>query len=383
MPLPRISKRTLLIAAVVVALVVVYLALSHQAPVKVVVKPAEFGMVQATVANTRTGTVKTCQRAQMSPSIGGKISKMPVKEGDKVKAGTILLELWNEDLQAELVSSQRDITAAKAKSTEACVTADVAEHEARRLTQLRAKGLISEELIDRAEGEARARRAGCDASKATVEAATARVEVIRANLERTRLRAPFTGTIADINGELGEFVTPSPVGIPTLPTIDLIDAGCLYVLAPIDEVDAPKIKPTMPANIILDAFAKERFPGKIRRIANYVLDREKQARTVDIEVEFLNVDKVPRMMPGYSADVEIVLAEKARTLRIPSEAVQEGQYVYVLPANDSTLQKRPLQIGLSNWQYSEVLEGLQEGELVVTSAEREGVKEGAKVVVEK
>lgn len=383
MHVTTLQRRLLIAAGLITLLATIYLAVSHQAPIKVVVKQVEIGMVQATVANTRTGTVKTCQRAQMSPSIGGKIAKLPVKAGDKVKTGQILLELWNDDLQAELQQTERDITAAIARSQEACVMADVSEHEAERLKQLHAKGLIAEEPKDRAVGDARARRASCDASKATIESARSRVDVIRAQLERTRLRAPFAGTVAEINGELGEFVTPSPVGIPTLPTVDLIDSQCLYVLAPIDEVDAPKIKPTMQANIIIDAFAKQRFPAKIRRIANYVLDREKQARTVDIEVEFLHADALPNMLPGYSADVEIILAEHNQVLRIPTEALQEGKYVYVLPADGDVLQKREIKIGLSNWQYTEIIDGLKPGELVVTSAEREGVKAGARVVAEK
>ncbi len=383
MLIPRPGKRLLIVAIIVLLLAAAFYALSRTAPVKVVVKAVEFGAVQSTIANTRTGTVKTCQRAQMSPSIGGKIAKLPVKKGDKVKLGEVLLELWNEDLQAELQLSERDIVTAKARAKEACVTADVSEHEASRMTQLHAKGLVSEEISDRAVGEGRARRASCDAATANIQSSLSRVDVVRAQLERTRLRAPFAGTVAEINGELGEFVTPSPVGVPTLPAVDLIDTQCLYVLAPIDEVDAPKVKSTMTANILLDAFAKQRFPAKIRRISNYVLEREKQSRTVDIEVEFLNVDGLPRMMPGYSADVEIILDQRERVLRVPAEALQEGNFVYVISASGDTLQKRLIQVGLKNWQHAEVLSGLNEGERVVTSPERVGVKDGARVVVEK
>ena len=76
----------------------------------------------------------------------------------------------------------------------------------------------------------------------------------RAALDKTRLTAPFGGTVAEINGELGEFVTPSPIGVPTPPAVDLIDTTSLYVSAPIDEVDAPDIRADMAAHISLDAF---------------------------------------------------------------------------------------------------------------------------------
>ena len=67
--------------------------------------------------------------------------------------------------------------------------------------------------------------------------------------------------IAKVNGELGEFVTPSPVGIPTPPTVDLIDGSCLYISAPIDEVDAPRVQAGLKARISLDAFPNQTFPG--------------------------------------------------------------------------------------------------------------------------
>ena len=68
-------------------------------PIEVVVKPVARGMVESTVANTRAGTVKACRRAKLSPSIGGQIARLPIREGDRVKAGDLLLELWNKLLK--------------------------------------------------------------------------------------------------------------------------------------------------------------------------------------------------------------------------------------------------------------------------------------------
>jgi HlyD family secretion protein len=92
--------------------------------------------------------------------------------------------------------------------------------------------------------------------------ATAKLDVIRANLEKTRLIAPFDGVIAQINGELNEYLTPSPPGIATLPAVDLIDNSCFYVEAPIDEVDAPSIRLGMSARVSLDSYGKRRFEGR-------------------------------------------------------------------------------------------------------------------------
>ena len=107
--------------------------------------------------------------------------------------------------------------------------------------------------------------------------AQARVEVARVARGRTVLIAPFDGTVAKIVGEVGEYSTPSPPGVPTPPAIDLIDDTCLYVEAPMDEVDAPKIRPGQPVRISLDALPKQSFPGKVKRVAPYVSAVEKQA----------------------------------------------------------------------------------------------------------
>jgi len=360
------------IAAAVTAL---FVWLSRERPVNVIVKKADTGAVQETVANTRAGTIEACRRAGISPSIGGQISSLPVKEGDIVEQGQVLMELWNQDIQAQYELAQSETKAANANASQVCVRAEVANRESQRQKKLQKKNLSSEEAVDRADGEARAQKAACNAARATSEVSEAKLKVIRAELERTRLSAPFAGIVAEVNGEIGEFVTPSPVGIPTPPAVDLMDISCLYVSAPIDEVDAPRIRVKMKANISLDALAGEVFEGAVKRIAPYVLEVEKQARTVDVEVDFICQQDCENMLPGYSADIEVILDEQDNVLRIPTEAILEGNKVLVFTA-DNLLQQREIKTGLSNWEWTQVVEGLSEGEEVVVSVEREGVEDG-------
>ncbi len=357
--------------------------LNRPQPVAVVVARVETGVVQDTVANTRAGTVKAHRRASLSPPVGGQIANLPVGKGDSVKAGQLLLELWNEDLAARVMLAREEAAAAAARAREACVVADVAQRDARRLKRLFEKGVASEEQRDNAQGQATAKTAACAAARANVEVSKARLDVARALLDKTRLSAPFDGTVAEINGEVGEFVTPSPVGIATPPAVDLVDMSRLYVSAPIDEVDAPAVRKGMVAYISLDAFNGRRFPGTVSRVASYVLDREKQARTVDVEVDFDDPRDTENMLPGYSADIEVVLAERDEVLRIPSEAILEGNRVLVYREADATLESRDIRSGLSNWQFTEVLSGLEAGEQVVISVDREGVEDGAPAVIER
>jgi HlyD family secretion protein len=350
--------------------------MSRSKPVQVAVVVAERGTVSASVTNTRAGTVDACRRAGMSPAMGGQIANLPVKEGDAVETGQILLELWNDDLRAEVEFANRDAAAARSRAKEACVIADVARREADRLSKLRAQGLASEEAAEKAVGDANARAAACAAGGAAARVSESRVDVVLANMERTRLRAPFPGVIAEINGELGEFVTPSPVGIPTPPTVDLIDNTCLYISAPIDEVDAPRVKTGLPARISLDAFPNRRFAGHVRRVAPYVLDMEKQARTVEVEAEIDDPDK-GSLLPGYSADVEVLLDSREDVVRVPSSVVIDGSKVFVLDEAAGILREQTIEAGLANWEFTEVISGLSAGDLVVSSIDREGVEDQA------
>ena len=348
-------------------------------PVAVTVAEVQRGTVVASVSNTRAGTVDACRRAGIAPTMGGQLAKLPVREGDAVVARQILLELWNDDLQAQLLLARRDAVAAMARADEACVRAEVAARDAERLVSLRERGLSSEEETDRARGNAKATAAACKAGRETARVSDAQVEVAQANLERTILRAPFDGVIAKINGELGEFVTPSPVGIQTPPTVDLIDDSCLYISAPIDEVDAPAVRAGQTAMVTMDAFPGQKFPGVVRRVAPYVLDLEKQARTVEIEAEIRDRGEA-NLLPGYSADVEVLLATRENVLRVPSQALIEGRRALVLA--NGVLEEREIRRGTSNWEFVEVLEGLKEGELVVLSVDRAGVVAGAAAVRE-
>lgn len=355
--------------------------LSRPKPVAVTVAEVQAGDVLATVANTRAGTVDACNRARLAPPMGGQIARLPFREGNSVKAGEILLELWNQDQRAQVSQAEREAVAARSRTREACVNSAVAAKNATRIRKLRTENLVSEGDTERAVGEADARAAVCDAARDQEKVSQARIDVARAALERTILRAPFDGVVAEINGEVGEFVTPSPVGVPTPPTVDLVDGSCLYISAPIDEVDAPAVREGQRASISLDAFPNQRFPGFVRRVAPYVLDTEKQARTVEVEAEIENPRKY-NLLPGYSADVEVILENRENVLRIPSQAILDGKRVLVLDPATGLLASRDIVKGVANWEFTEIRSGLAAGELVVTSVDREGVADGAAAVRE-
>jgi HlyD family secretion protein len=374
-PWPR---RVLIAVAVIAALAALVWWFGRPKPVKVVLTEVGRGTVEATVSNTRAGTVEACLRTKLSTIAGGRIEVLAVKEGDKVRKGQLLMQLWNDDQQAEQRLAQAALETARKRVVEACTVADNAVREAERRRDLFKQGFISESAYDSARVEADARSAACTTAKTDVAQAQARVEVARVARGRTVLIAPFDGTVAKIVGEVGEYSTPSPPGVATPPAIDLIDDSCLYVEAPMDEVDAPKIAVGQPVRITLDALPKKSFPGKVKRIAPYVSAVEKQARTVDIEATFDDPASAGRLLVGYSADVEIILDVRRDVVRVPTSALLEGGRVLVLAGGK--LAERKVKTGVANWEYTEIVDGLAAGDRIVTSLEREGVKAGAAAV---
>ena len=374
--------RRLLIALVVVLLLAGGLWwATRPKPIGVVVREIELGTVESTLANTRAGTVEACQRTKLSTITGGRIEVLAVKEGDRVRKGQLLMKLWNDDQQAQSTLAVSQVVTARYRVNEACAVAANAEREADRQAALRARGFVSGAREDSARSEALAKRAGCQAATADVAQSEAKVSLTRVEQGRTVLYAPFAGTIAKIVGEVGEYSTPSPPGVPTPPAIDLIDDSCLYVKAPMDEVDAPKIVAGQAVRISLDALPKQSFPGRVKRVAPYVSAVEKQARTVDIEATFDDPAAPGKLLVGYSADIEVILATRDKVVRVPTSALLEGGRVLIAGA-DGRLAERRVKTGLANWEFTEVLEGLAAGERVVTSLERAGVKAGAPYVID-
>lgn len=372
----------LLIPVLALILYFTYRHLAGEKPIKVTVHPVESGAVEATVSNTRAGTVKARHRANLTPAIGGQIATLNVRKADTVKAGQVLLTLWNKDIAADLQLAQSEAAAAEAASREACLMAEFTLRQAKRLTELRQSRTTSESAYDEAVSGAKAKQAACQGAAARVEVSRARVEAAKAMLERTVLVAPFDGIVAEVNGEVGEYITPSPPGIATLPAVDLINMETLYVAAPIDEIDAAQIRPEMTVRISLDAFPKRSFAGKVRSISPYVLELAKQARTVEIEADFADHSAPANLLAGYSADVEIILDARAKVLRIPTEALLPDGAVYLVTQDGRHLQRKPVSAGLANWKFTEIQAGLQQGDQVVTSIDRPGLADGVLIQIE-
>ncbi len=112
------------------------------------------------------------------------------------------------------------------------------------------------------------------------------------------VRAPFAGVLADRSTEVGEWITPSPPGVPIPAVLDLIDPGSVYISAPIDEVDSGRVRAGQEVRVTVDSRPGEKLAGRLVRVAPFVLDVLEQNRTVEVEVDLADSAVASSLLPG-------------------------------------------------------------------------------------
>ncbi|HJO05409.1 MAG TPA: efflux RND transporter periplasmic adaptor subunit [Acidobacteriota bacterium] len=348
-------------------------------PIEVSVLQPTRGRVESTITNSKAGTVKAQRRASLSPEIGGRVVDLPLRAGSEVQRGQILMRLDDSTHRAQLEKARRDIATAEARHREACLAADHARREHARHQELAERQIVSQNMLEQLESRAQTSAAGCDAAAAAVASAQAAIALLESELRKTVLRAPFGGVVSELSIELGEYTTPSPPGLPIPPVMEIIDTTSIFISAPMDEVDSARVVAGQRVRTTVDSHPGKSFPGKVVRVAPYVLDIEAQNRTVEIEVELDDQELASSLLPGTSADVEVILETHDAALRLPTATLLEGNAVLVV--EEGKLVRREVQVGLRNWDFTEILSGLGTTDRVVSSLDRAEVQPGAEVLI--
>ena len=369
-------KRLAVVLVIVASGVTLRYTLFRSKPVPVTVFVVARGPVEDTVTNSKAGTIMTRHRAKLSPALGGRVAEVRIETGDRVVAGQVLLRIDDTEYRARVVLSERALAAAEEGAKEACLGAELAVRELTRAEDLARDRVVSEQMLDQARNRKDATAASCEAARARASQLASEVEVTRTELAKTVLRAPFDGVVAERSVERGEWISPSPPGLPMPSVIDLIDAEAIYVSAPLDEVDRERVKVGQAVRITLDAFPGRSFPGRLTRVAPYIVDVAEQSRTFEVEAALDDAAFAKSLPPGGSADVEVILEVHADVLRVPAYAVLERKRVLVL--EEDRLVAQAVTVGLENWEFAEITSGLTEGQRVVVSLDRAEVKEGAR-----
>ena len=347
-------------------------------PIEVRVAEVARGTVQSTLTNSKAGTVEARRRSRIAAEIGGRVVEVCHREGAHVTAGEPLIRLAEESLRARLEQTKEGVPVAQARLEDACLRRDRSRRELDRTRRLAEQNVASEDRLDALQYGFDSARVACEAAKAELAQARANLRAAESELSKTLIVAPFDGVVAEVNVEVGEWVTPSPPLLTSPAVIDLIDPTSIYVSAPMDEVDAGAIVMGLPVKVSVDSRPGQSFPGRVARVAPYVLDTEAQNRTLEIEVSIDDLKIAESLLPGTSADAEVILETRADVVRIPTSALLRSEKVLVL--EDGILVERAVELGLRNWQYAEVRSGLELGETVVVALDSKAVVAGARAV---
>ena len=354
----------LLIALAAVAVVVLLVLVSGKKPVPVRVLELKPGDLRVIVNATTTSTIKSEYEVTLSAQRTGRVVNLPVREGDRVRKGDLMARL---DLSEESVQSENMLAQSRA-------TYDEAEKNLKRSEDLFNNGMISQQDYEGTKRAFEVARSQYEASR----------DDARVKKDYSVVRSPFNGVVSRKFTEVGELLLPGKQ------IVTIVDPDRIYVLATIDEVDVGRLRLDQPVTVTVDAFPGEKFEGDIRRISPIVSGGKLETRTADVWIYFAKKD--PRIKPGMSADIEILVTTLTGILAVPSQAIVEREgkkQVFVAegkglsPGSTTRTKLRPVEIGESNWVSTEIRKGLSAGEFIVTTPEAEGLKDGVKISVEK
>lgn len=403
------KRKILLVLLIVIPLLIGLYFLFREGPAGVSVFTVKRGDVEATVTATTTGTVMAKAISEISSQYAGRIERILKREGERVKRDEVILELENEDAKAQVNLAAANLKALEAELNQILISRDVtisqtsamlsqtivklnnARSSFERVSSLYSKGSVSKQEMDNARASMDVADADYENAKANklqerikdeeIKMASARVEQMESNLQlarvqlnRTFITAPYSGVITDRFVEEGELLSIGKT------VCEIADDSEMEVEAAVDEVDAGKIHIGQEVRLSFDAVKDKIFKGRIKEISPLVTTTEEQNRTVDIKVRINTGEN--RVKVGMSTDVEVIIDIVKGALYIPTNSIIEradGQFVLI--AENGILKEGKVKTGLSNWNTTEITEGLKEGDEVITSLDIKGLRDGQRVKV--
>ena len=386
-------------------------------------KPAEnpmamAGMTQRTTAIKRgnlqamvsaTGKVEPIKKVEVKSKASGQIMTMPVEEGDRVTKGALIARIDETDLRNAYDQAMADLDLAKA-------TVAQSASNVKRQTELFTRGLLSQAEIDQVKLEEVRSRA--QQVKAEIELSTTDTR-----LKDAVVRSTIDGIILQKNVEAGQIISSginSVSGGTLIATVANMDS--VYVQAEVDEVDIGQVTLGQRAKVVADAFPDDVFYGYILRVAP-LATVEQNVTTFNVTIVVQNPGS--KLKAGMNTTIDLTVADRREVIVAPKQAVKDFPEIQaqlaVMYSNDSTMANpwgnrmpdssrarmraqlaanggpasgggngqaprkfvlvknedrfvpRRVQIGVSNFDYAEIISGLQEGDSVlVFSASRAG-----------
>ena len=322
------------------------------------------------------------KKVNIMSDVMGKIVELPVKEGDMVKKGQLLVRIDDRDLKSEVARQEAGVRMSEIQVENQKVSLDTAVREFSRKNRLFENNLISREVFEQARATFQGAELMLKQYKESVIQSRAILQKSRDLLSKTVVRSPMDGKITTLNKELGEQVIQGTVNVPGSVIMEVSDMAAIDLEVEVNEIEAARIRTGMLATLKLDALGDRKFKGKISEIGQSAY--RPQGRDVSvfrIKIALIEID--PAMKPGMNGETEITVQEKKKAIFIPIQAVRTGddnsKFCFVMK-NGKTV-KTTVKTGLSNDANIEITSGLTGDETVLTGPYRalKNLKAGDKV----
>jgi len=307
-----------------------------------------------------TGTLIPFQEVRVTSKIPGKVQKVLVDVGSRVKPGNTLIQLEQRELALAVDQAEAGLAKAKA-NLEICKT-----------TFNRLDNLLKDKAISKMKyDDAKAR---LDIARAQVWQARVAVASAKEQLQNTTIISSIDGIVTKKNVEIGEVVSP-PI-MPGKALLDVVDMRHLKTTVNVSENRVKEVHISQETIITVDGFRGEFFPGKVSKISPVVNPR---SRTFEVEVLISNPEN--KLKPGMFARVQLVIAKRTYVVKVPLEAVTQGEKgrVIFLAAN-GVARASDVKLGISDGVDVEVISGVTEGDKVIVQG-NVGLKDGARIIL--
>lgn len=320
----------------------------------IVVQVAQAGRRDIKPTMTFSANLEPIWSADISAKVDGRINILDVNEGDKVEAGAVIAVLDTNDLQAQVIQAQGNLLAAQS-------TLEQAEMDFNRYSALASQGAVSAQMLD----NARTKR---DSSIGQVKAAQGALNLMQEKLNNANVATPRSGVVTKRFMQAGTFARAGSA------LVTVADTSTLLAKATVGESQVASLTVGETVIVRVDALAGQEFSGVITRISPTAT---LPARTFTAEINIPNEQN--QLKAGMFAKVDIPTQVHAGVLAVPETALvmrEDQKTIYVVGA-DNKVQQRVLKVGFSDGGWIEVLEGIQDGETIVTAGQnklRDGVE---------
>jgi RND family efflux transporter MFP subunit len=300
------------------------------------------------------GEISPAEQVSVRPEINGKIEVLPVDVGDTVKKGDLLFKLDDKELQQQRASNLTEIERARLELQKA-------ERDYKRAHELLEDRLISQELYDNT-------KTSYELAKVALERSQKDLAIIEERLTKTEVRAPFDCTILTRPVSMGQAVSGSGGFNSGTEVLTIADLNSMIINAQVNQADVPRLQVNQEVEITVEAVSGLKITGLVERISPQATIKN-NIKGYPARIVLRNVD--PRVRPGMTANVKIPVASAAGVTAVPLAAVftekdpdsnEMERFVYI--ANGEDYEKRKVKVGISDFFFAEIQEGLNAGEVV-------------------